>query len=77
MTDALLLQEPTPILDDTSNSEKVRHIIDQHKAGNLIADASIFGTQVIAMCGYKFIPTQDPDKFPTCQACKAALAALP
>ncbi len=75
MTDAMLLQEPTPVLDD-KDSERVHHIINERQPGNSIVDAGVFGTEVTALCGHKFIPTRDPERFPVCQACKAALAAL-
>lgn len=66
-----------PVLDknDTDDPEKVAHIINQRLPGNSIADASIFGTEVIALCGHKFIPTRDPQKLPTCGPCKFYLEA--
>jgi hypothetical protein len=67
----------SPVLEDidTQDPDEVTHIVNQHLPGNSIADASIFGTEVVALCGHKFIPTRDPEKLPLCQACKLALEA--
>lgn len=32
--------------------------------------AYIEGVQVIALCGKKWIPSRDPEKFPICPTCK-------
>jgi Protein of unknown function (DUF3039) len=33
----------------------------------------VLGEEIEAICGYRFIPTRDPNKFPPCPACKQAL----
>lgn len=69
MTDLLTqLDEP-----DTKDPDEVSHVINQFLSNNSIADAAVFGTEVVALCGYRFIPTRDPQKLPLCQACKTAL----
>lgn len=60
---------------ENQNPEESAHIVNQHLPGNSIADASVFGTELIALCGHKFIPTRDPQKLPLCMACKFALEA--
>ena len=69
----------SPVLDrsDTDNPEEHKHIVNQHLPGNSIADAIIFGTEITALCGYRWIPTKDPDKYPLCQSCRLALEAMP
>ena len=32
--------------------------------------AYVEGTEVTALCGKKWIPSRDPEKFPTCPTCK-------
>lgn len=66
-----------PVLDkvDTDNPENVKHIINQKLPGNSIADATIFGWEIVALCGYIFIPTKDHTKLPLCTPCKLALEA--
>jgi hypothetical protein len=31
------------------------------------------GQEITALCGHRFIPTRDPEKFPLCEECKAIL----
>ena len=35
-----------------------------------IVRASIEGGRVTALCGFKFQPVRDPQRFPVCQKCK-------
>lgn len=42
-----------------------------------IADAYVFGQEVIALCGHTFVPTRDPEKFPLCPKCKEIADSLP
>lgn len=35
-----------------------------------ITDASVFGTPILAICGKKWVPGRDPQKFPICPTCK-------
>lgn len=66
-----------PLLDkpDTQDPENVKHIIDQRNQLQSVADAIIFGYELTALCGYKFVPTRDPDPLPVCEPCRLALAA--
>ncbi|OXR39658.1 hypothetical protein B7C42_08273 [Nocardia cerradoensis] len=41
-----------------------------------IAEASVTGTALRAMCGVVFVPTRDPDRFPVCARCEEEYAAL-
>lgn len=67
-----------PNLDDGSGEpDRLTHIVNQHLPGNSIADAIVNGTEVIAMCGHRFIPYRRTDQFPVCKGCRDALAAEP
>ena len=35
----------------------------------------VLGEEITALCGEKFIPTRDPNKYPVCEACRQALTA--
>ena len=35
------------------------------------------GVAITALCGKTWVPTRDPDKYPTCPACQEAFDALP
>jgi len=36
----------------------------------------VMGEEVIALCGERFIPTRDPERYPVCEGCKQALTML-
>lgn len=41
-----------------------------------ITDASVFGRPVIALCGKKWVPGRDPQKFKVCPECKEIYEGL-
>ena len=51
---------------------KVAHIIrkDDQMRGYVL------GEEITALCGEKFIPTRDPERYPVCEGCREALAAF-
>lgn len=53
---------------------QVTHIIDQKRWS--IADAVVFGTEIEALCGYRWVPTKTPNPDNVCNACKAVLDTL-
>lgn len=74
-----VIESPTviesPRLDDgTGDPESLTHIVNQHLPGNSLADAMVFGTEVVALCGHRFIPYRDMAQFPVCKPCRDALA---
>ena len=48
---------------------KVAHIIrkDDQMRGYVL------GEEITALCGEKFIPTRDPERYPVCEGCREAL----
>jgi len=61
-----------PTLGD-GDHERLAHIV---KRGEL-TDAMIFGKEITALCGKKWIPARDPEKFPVCPDCRERLAGMP
>lgn len=43
---------------------------------DLILEAMLSGTEVEALCGKRWIPSRDPERFPVCPACKEIRAQL-
>lgn len=41
-----------------------------------ITRAYVTGEAIEALCGKKWVPSRDPDKYPVCPACKEALASM-
>lgn len=57
---------------EPGDHEKFSHYVEAEK----IADATIFGTPVTALCGKRWVPTRDPERFPVCPRCKEIFDAL-
>ncbi|MDH3260640.1 MAG: DUF3039 domain-containing protein [Acidimicrobiia bacterium] len=41
-----------------------------------IVRSNVEGVPVVALCGKKWIPNRDPDRYPVCPACKEIKAQL-
>ena len=41
-----------------------------------IVRSNIEGVPVVALCGKRWIPNRDPDRYPVCPACKELMALL-
>jgi len=50
------------------------HIIDrgsdERPASAIILEARVNGTPLTALCGYVWIPSRDPEKYPVCPKCE-------
>lgn len=46
--------------------ERFAHYVDKAEAVRSMVE----GTPVIALCGKKWVPSRDPEKFPICPTCK-------
>lgn len=58
--------EVRPAETDTSDPGRYAHYIKRRH----VTDAYVFGKEVEALCGHRFVPTQDPEKKPVCPVCK-------
>ncbi|MFD0996742.1 hypothetical protein HNR16_000932 [Pseudoclavibacter chungangensis] len=54
-------------LDDPGDHDKFAHYVRKEK----ILESAISGKPVRALCGKKWLPNSNPDRFPVCPACKA------
>lgn len=41
-----------------------------------IVRSNVEGVEVMALCGKKWIPNRDPDRYPICPTCREIMAAL-
>jgi len=57
-----------PTLDDTGGDPRHAHIVTPAAA---VTEAMINGTPVTALCGYTWVPSRDPQRYPLCQRCRA------
>lgn len=62
--------------DDTLVEESVfvdqgDHDLFAHYAEkDMITEALVMGTEVVALCGKIWVPSRDPSKYPICPTCK-------
>ncbi len=52
--------------------ERFSHYVEKEK----LTEAMVLGTPVVALCGKVWVPSRDPEKFPTCPECKEAWEQL-
>jgi hypothetical protein len=57
---------------DDGDHERLAHII--RKSDQMAG--YVMGQEVTALCGKRWIPTRDPDRFPVCPECKATMEAI-
>lgn len=65
------ITETRPVTSD-GDHERFSHIIrksDQMKG-------YVMGEYVVALCGKKWVPSRDPEKYPVCPTCLEVLGAL-
>jgi len=60
----------SPIATDDS---ALTHIVncpdDKDNTEAWLTEARVFGLEVTALCGYRWVPTRDPQRHPICNAC--------
>ncbi len=66
-----VLARPVPLQDDGGH-DRYSHYVKKDK----IVESAVTGKTVKALCGKKWIPSRDPEKYPICPACKEIYAGL-
>jgi len=57
---------------DEGDHDRFSHYVQKEK----ILESALSGKPVIALCGKKWTPGRDPEKFPVCPTCKEIYASL-
>jgi hypothetical protein len=70
MADSKLLEDPT--LQDNDEEGRLAHIGRAAEVNR----AYVTGEEITALCGKRFVPSRDPDRYPTCQRCASILAGI-
>jgi hypothetical protein len=52
--------------EEDGDHDRSAHYIKKEK----IVESAVTGKAVRALCGKKWVPTRDPEKFPICPVCK-------
>jgi hypothetical protein len=61
-----LLEREEAITNDNGDHERFSHYVRKEK----ITESMVTGKAVTALCGKKWVPSRDPEKFPVCPTCK-------
>jgi hypothetical protein len=70
-SDTDLLTKPDLEVDD-GDHDRFAHYVEKGK----IVESAVSGKAVRALCGKKWVPTRDPEKFPICPVCKEIYSGL-
>ena len=70
-SDTDLLTRPV-LKEDDGGHDRFAHYVKKDK----IVESAVTGKSVRALCGKKWIPSRDPEKYPICPACKEIYEGL-
>ena len=70
-TDTDLLTRPE-LEEDDGGHDRFSHFVKKEK----IVESAVTGKAVKALCGKKWTPSRDPEKYPICPTCKEIHAGL-
>ena len=70
--DTDLLTRPD-LQEDDGGHDRFAHYVKKEK----IVESAVTGKAVRALCGKKWIPSRDPEKYPVCPVCKESYDGLP
>ncbi len=68
----LLTRPSEELLEDDGSHDRFSHYVKKEK----IVESAVTGKAVTALCGKKWIPSRDPEKYPICPTCKEIHAGL-
>ncbi len=72
ITDDRTDEKVSPVTTDGGDHERFAHYVKK----KAILPSAIEGTPLEALCGKKWVPTRDPQKFPVCPECKEIYEGL-
>ncbi len=67
-----LLVEEEKLSHEEGDHERFAHYVRKEK----IVESAVTGKPVKALCGKKWVPSRDPEKFPICPTCKSIYEGL-
>lgn len=73
MTDTLQDTKPDTYKGEPGDEELMSHYAKKDDIDNAI----LYGVEVTALCGKKWWPSRDPQRFPVCPDCKEIWESLP
>ena len=70
---AITVLESPAAITAPGGTRRVSHYVLK----NRIVDAIVEGTELTALCGFKWVPSRDPVGIPVCPDCRRIYDALP
>ncbi len=70
--DTRIDQRTNTVDTEGGDHERFSHYVKK----NAILPSSIEGTPLVALCGKKWVPSRDPQRFPVCPECKEIYESL-
>lgn len=81
------IEDLFPYEPDDGNKDRRSHIVragdndhiakgDNMDAMEIINAARLMGEEVVALCGYRWVPSRNPKQYPICDECMKRFAAL-
>lgn len=77
------MSEPSggTILEDRPEAQEVepgdRERFSHYVRKDKVVESAVMGSMVEALCGKKWVPSRDPQRFPVCPECKEIFESLP
>ena len=68
----LLTRPSVDLEEDDGGHDRFSHYVKKEK----IVESAVTGKAVRALCGKKWIPSRDPEKYTICPTCKEIFAGL-
>ncbi|MEN9692521.1 MAG: hypothetical protein RLZZ330_165 [Actinomycetota bacterium] len=68
-----ILDERTDVRTNDGDHDRFAHYVKKNK----IVESAITGKELTALCGKKWIPGRNPDRYPICPTCKKIYDGLP
>jgi hypothetical protein len=68
----LLTRPSVDLEEDDGGHDRFSHYVKKEK----IVESAVTGKAVKALCGKKWIPSRDTEKYPICPTCKEIFAGL-
>lgn len=63
---------PAPTTSDTDEEGRLAHI----GRADEVSRGYVTGQPITALCGKRFVPTRDPDRYPMCPRCSAIMSQI-
>lgn len=72
MSDSQIIERPHSAEIDDGDHERFSHYVPRRQ----IVESAVTGKAVIALCGKRWVPSRDPERFPVCPECVRRKAEL-